>query len=109
MTPGSGAQYKHFSSKHALLEAGVERFIAEGKAAATELPSPVDVPTEALLTQIGGRAWEALTENEAALRVVWRGEKPGHVSDDRFLAAWAQLASRGLVVGDAPARSSDQQ
>lgn len=172
MTPGSGALYKHFPSKHALLEAGVERFVTEGKAAATELPRPEDVPVEALLRRIGERALEALTENEAALRVVWRdlpafpellrrfldarlqfgfaqlagllaelgevgrgdvedpeataavllgslaffrvmetilGEKPGHVSDDRFLDAWVRLAARGLAASDTPAPSSNQQ
>lgn len=159
MTPGSGALYKHFPSKHALLEAGVERFIAEGQAAAAALAASADDDLATLLRDIGARALQALEQDQATMRVVWRdlpafpdlsdrfvdarlqlgfrqfaawlaelersgraevddptataavllgalaffrvmetmlGERPGQVSDDRFLDAWVRLAARAL-------------
>jgi AcrR family transcriptional regulator len=159
MTPGSGALYKHFPSKRALLEAGVERFIDEGKTAAANLPSLTDAELTTLLRDIAGRALYALEQDQATMRVAWRdlpafpdlsrrfvdarlqfgfaqlagwlatldergsaevddpeataavllgalaffrvmetmlGDKPGRVSDDRFLEAWTAVASRAL-------------
>lgn len=159
MTPGSGALYKHFSSKQSLLEAGVERFVSEGQAAATELTKHHG-ELEACLRDMADGALQALARDSATMRVVWRdlpafpdmsqrvldarlqhgfaqltrwlndldqsgagnvedpdataavllgalayfrlmetmlGEKPGQVSDRRFLDAWVRLASQLLT------------
>lgn len=169
MTPGSGALYKHFPSKQALLEAGVERFIAEGHAAATELPTAIDPDLEAVLRKLGKQVLNALEKDQASMRVVWRdlpafpelsrrfrearlqfgfaqlatwlkclddsghadvddphataavllsalaffrvmeamlGEKPGRLSDKRFLDAWVRIASRAL---DAAGTQADRK
>jgi AcrR family transcriptional regulator len=159
MTPGSGALYKHFPSKRALLEAGVERFIDEGKTAAGNLPSLTDADLTTLLRDIAARALHALEQDQATMRVAWRdlpafpdlsrrfvdarlqfgfaqlagwlatldergsaevddpeataavllgalaffrvmetmlGDRPGRVTDNRFLEAWTTVASRAL-------------
>lgn len=97
MTPGSGALYKHFPSKRALLEAGVERFIAAGTAAATELPAPEDADLETLLRGVGARVLQALEQDQATMRVVWRDlpafpELSRRFVDARVQFGFAQLA-----------------
>lgn len=72
MTPGSGALYKHFPSKQALLEAGVERFVAEGATAATALPAVDEQQLEDVLRLIGSRALDALDRDRSTMRVAWR-------------------------------------
>ena len=71
MTAGSGALYKHFPSKQALLQAGVRRFIGHGAVAATQLPDP-EGAVEPALREIGAAVLQALAEDEAAMRVAWR-------------------------------------
>jgi AcrR family transcriptional regulator len=97
MTPGSGALYKHFPSKRALLEAGVDRFIAEGAAAATELPDPADADLETLVRAVGARVLHALEQDEATMRVVWRDlpafpDLRRRFVDARLQFGFAQLA-----------------
>lgn len=48
LNPGSGALYKHFPSKEAVLRAGIERFVAEARGA------------EALIAAMPGRAEDAM-------------------------------------------------
>lgn len=72
MTSGSGALYKHFPSKYALLEAGVERFITEGQAAAVQLPDLEDGSLEDRLRQLGARILAALEQDQLTMRVAWR-------------------------------------
>lgn len=97
MTPGSGALYKHFPSKQALLEAGVERFIAQGAAASTELPAVSEPNLEDVLRQLGARALHALKRDRATMRVVWRDlpafpELSRRFRDARLQFGFAQLA-----------------
>lgn len=91
MTRGSGALYKHFPSKLALLEAGIERFIAAGKAAASELPAPEDADLETLLRDVGARVLQALEQNQATLRVVWRDLSAFPELSRRFVDARLQF------------------
>lgn len=97
MTPGSGALYKHFPSKRALLEAGVERFIAEGAAAASTLPEAPPEDMEAALREVGARALRALARDRATMRVAWR-DLPGFPDlgrrfvDARLQFGFAQFA-----------------
>jgi AcrR family transcriptional regulator len=97
MTPGSGALYKHFPTKQALLEAGIDRFIAEGRHATLELPDPSGGELEELLRQVGDLVLKALAHDQDSLRVAWR-DLPAFPAlssrfvDERLHAGFAQLA-----------------
>ena len=109
LTAGSGALYKHFPSKQAVLEAGIDRFIREGRRAIGELPEPAGADLETALRTVGGVVLRTLAEDRAALRVVWRDlpafpELCRRFLDERLqegfrqLSRWlAELAARGLV------------
>lgn len=75
LTRGSGALYKHFPSKEALLTEIVERFVAEAQAGQTtlrDLTSASDVN----LSWIVGNTLEKLALNRDALRIFWRDLDP---------------------------------
>lgn len=75
LTRGSGALYKHFPSKEALLTEIVERFVAEAQAGQTtlrDLASASDVN----LSWIVGNTLEKLALNRDALRIFWRDLDP---------------------------------
>lgn len=109
LTPGSGALYKHFPSKQAVLEAGIDRFIREGRRAIGELPEPADGGLEDVLRTVGDAVLRTLAEDRAALRVVWRDlpafpELSRRFVEERLqegfrqLGRWiADLSARGLV------------
>ncbi len=109
LTAGSGALYKHFPSKQAVLEAGIDRFIREGRRAIGELPEQVDLDLEAALRTVGAVVLRTLAEDRAALRVVWRDlpafpELCRRFLDERLqagfrrLGRWlADLSDRGLA------------
>lgn len=72
MTAGSGALYKHFVSKQALLEAGVHRYLedlqARGHGFIAQLPNdPV-----AALRVIASAVTAAMTEDRSVIRVTFR-------------------------------------
>ena len=97
MTAGSGALYKHFPSKEALLQAGVSRFIAHGAVAATHLPDPDGDAVEPVLREIGAKVLQALAEDEGAMRVAWRDlpafpELSRHFVEARLQFGFTQLA-----------------
>lgn len=163
LAPGSGALYRHFSSKDAVLQAVMDEFIARGAEARSVL-SALDAPAPAALAILGRAALDALAQERDEIRTAWReldpfpalrervlrevmqvtftdvaawlrervarGELREHdtdamaavivgsivefrifealwgqheidVSDDRFLAAWVDLVSRGLVAAGA--------
>lgn len=109
MTPGSGALYKHFPTKQALLEAGIDRFIAEGRDATVELPDPSGAELEELLRQVGGLVLKTLAHDQDSLRVAWRDLPAFPALSSRFvderlqvgfaqLAHWlSELSQRGVV------------
>lgn len=97
MTAGSGALYKHFPSKHALLQAGVTRFIEQGAAAATHLPDPAGGAVEPVLREVVTAVLHALAEDEATMRVAWRDlpafpELRRHFVEARLQFGFTQLA-----------------
>lgn len=53
MTAGSGALYKHFPTKQALLEAGIDRFIGAGRDSTLAIPDPGEGDLEGLFRRIG--------------------------------------------------------
>lgn len=72
LTGGSGALYKHFASKEAVLEAGVDAYLESlaenSRATVRELPAD---PREALLI-IASSTIESMTADENVLRVLLR-------------------------------------
>jgi AcrR family transcriptional regulator len=75
LTRGSGALYKHFLSKEALLTEIVERFVVQAQAGQTtlrDLTSASDVN----LSWIVGNTLEKLALNRDALRIFWRDLDP---------------------------------
>lgn len=102
LTPGSGAMYKHFPSKQALLQAGIDRYIAEARWARTNLEDLALPPHEAL-------AWHAratlerLTGRRNELRILWRdleqfpslqGRARREIMQDHYRAVAAWLRDR---------------
>jgi AcrR family transcriptional regulator len=75
LNPGSGALYKHFPSKQALLEAIVEQHLAgigESSEQAAALPS---APDEAL-PAIARLVWDSMRRDRDALRIIFRELEP---------------------------------
>lgn len=96
MTPGSGALYKHFASKQAVLEAGIDRFISEGRAATLEAPDVAGVEAAAALRQLGGLVLKTLAHDQSALRVAWRDltafpDLERRFVDERLQAGFGQM------------------
>lgn len=71
LAPGSGALYKHFRSKEAVLAAGMEDFVA-GAERARELIRTVPGPANQALGVLGHAAMRMLTDDRDVLRIVWR-------------------------------------
>lgn len=71
LAPGSGALYKHFPSKEAVLAAGMEDFVA-GAERARELIRTVPGPAEDALEVLGRAAMQMLTDDRDVLRIVHR-------------------------------------
>ncbi len=71
LTFGSGALYKHFSSKQAVLEAGVWEFIETGERERTAfLHLPDDF--EDALNEVNKKVLASFKRDRETLRVVWR-------------------------------------
>ena len=71
LAPGSGALYKHFPSKEAVLAAGMEDFV-QGAERARELIRTVPGPAEDALGVLARAAMQMLTDDRDVLRIVWR-------------------------------------
>jgi AcrR family transcriptional regulator len=71
LAPGSGALYKHYPSKEALLQAGMSRFIATNVEARSLLPKP-PVPAGDVLGAFGVEAMRILRDERNDIRVAWR-------------------------------------
>ena len=71
LAPGSGALYKHFPSKEAVLAAGLEDFVA-GAERARGLIRTVPGPAEEALGVLGRAAMQMLQDDRDVMRIVWR-------------------------------------
>lgn len=71
LTRGSGAMYKHYRSKEAVLRAGVDAFIAESKQTRATLRD-LKLPPGETLAWIARRTLESLDGRRGELRIVWR-------------------------------------
>jgi AcrR family transcriptional regulator len=71
LAPGSGALYKHFPNKEAVLAAGMDDFVA-GAERARELIRTVPGPAEDALGVLARAAMQMLEDDRDVLRIVWR-------------------------------------
>lgn len=114
LAPGSGALYKHFPSKEALLQAGMAQFIETNvKARALLKPSPDPAP--AALRFLGVEAMRLLREERNDIRVAWREleafpdlhdrvERGVMQANYRNVAAWLE---QRIAAGELPAQDSE--
>lgn len=96
LAPGSGALYKHFPSKEAVLAAGMDEFIA-GAERARELIRTVPGPADEALGVLGHAAMRMLEDDRDVLRIVYRELDAftalrDEVRDRRMQATYATLA-----------------
>jgi AcrR family transcriptional regulator len=110
MRPGSGALYKHFPSKEALLQAGIDRFVESAAGASIEVADIDDsADLRSALRRVARIVLATLESDEATVRIAWRDlaafpHIERQVVDDRIqpgfagFAAWLQRAAdRGHV------------
>ncbi|WP_420129082.1 TetR/AcrR family transcriptional regulator [Longimicrobium sp.] len=96
LAPGSGALYKHFRSKEAVLAAGMEDFVA-GAERARELIRTVPGPAEDALGVLARAAMQMLQDDQDVMRIVWREleqfpELLARVRERRMQTTYAALA-----------------
>ena len=96
LTPGSGALYKHFPSKEAVLSAGIDAFIDEAARQRQLLAHLPDRPADAF-REMATAVLSTLGREEDVLRIVWRElehfpELQERVRDRRIQATFAELA-----------------
>jgi AcrR family transcriptional regulator len=72
LTFGSGALYKHFPSKEAVLTEGIERFIESARNERRMLGSLEDMPASEAMTVIAKSAMASFDRDSDALRIAWR-------------------------------------
>jgi len=72
LTFGSGALYKHFRTKEALLAAGIDRFVEAARTERKVLTALDDEPLADALGAIGHLAMSAFDKEKDALRIAWR-------------------------------------
>lgn len=118
LAPGSGALYKHYPSKEALLHAGMSQFIATNVQARRLLPAPPAPAGDALRT-LGIEAMRILQDERNDIRVAWRELEPFPELHDRVqrgvmqanyrtVAAWLEerIASGELSARDPEATAA---
>jgi AcrR family transcriptional regulator len=71
LAPGSGAMYKHYPSKEAVLRAGVERYVLEARGAHRALRD-ITMPPRDALEWIGRTTMAIMATKHDELRILWR-------------------------------------
>lgn len=72
LTFGSGALYKHFPSKQAVLAEGIERFVVSAKTERQRLRDLDDVPIADAMGTIATMTMSSFDRDRDALRIAWR-------------------------------------
>jgi AcrR family transcriptional regulator len=98
LTFGSGALYKHFPTKEALLAAGVDRFVEAARSERRMLTGLDDEPLVDALHAIGRLAMSAFEREKDALRIAWRDlenfpDLQEKVRSDRIRATFDDFSS----------------
>jgi AcrR family transcriptional regulator len=96
LAPGSGALYKHFPSKEAVLAAGMDDFVEGAERARALIRSVPGTPEQALGT-LARAALQMLDDDRDVLRIVWRELEQfpalrDEVRERRMQATYAALA-----------------
>jgi AcrR family transcriptional regulator len=111
LAAGSGALYKHYPSKEAVLRAAVQQYIDDAQHAQQQLETMTLPPSEAL-EHIGRLVMATMAARHAELRILWRDLEqvpPMHAlarehivkASYRALASWLEdQAARGELDAD---------
>jgi AcrR family transcriptional regulator len=118
LTGGSGALYKHFSSKRHLLEAALTGFLEGLDRSATALHQAVADDIPVVLELIATTVWDTMAGQRAMSRIILRDlealpdlldrvwDRMMHQVYDTF-AAWLEVrAAQGDIVVDDPAATA---
>ncbi|OKO87769.1 hypothetical protein AC629_12805 [Bradyrhizobium sp. NAS80.1] len=97
LSPNSGALYKHFPSKRALLEAIVDHYVEAAKFAQSTL-AELDLPPREALAWIGRKMLEMMAERRAELRIFWRDLEQFPELHQRVRENVMQATYRGMVM-----------
>jgi AcrR family transcriptional regulator len=107
LTFGSGALYKHFASKEAVLAEGVDRFMAHATSQRTSLAALDDLALPEALSAIARMAMASFAADRDALRIAWRDLEPfpvllEKVRTERIRATFDDFAAwlDGRAVGE---------
>ena len=76
LTFGSGALYKHFPSKEAVLAEGIERFVESARAQRKALSDLGDMDIGEALELMATAAMRSFADDRDLLRIVWRDLEP---------------------------------
>jgi AcrR family transcriptional regulator len=110
LTFGSGALYKHFASKEAVLSEGVDRLLAAARRQQAELGLPDDRAIPEALRAMAQSAMKAFAAEKDLLRIAWRDLDPfpelqEKVRTERIRTSFDEFAS-WLAHQDAEGRVS---
>ena len=114
LAPGSGALYKHFPSREALLQAGMAQFIETNVQARAMLKPSTEAAPDALRF-LGVEAMRILRDERDDIRVAWREleafpelhdrvERGVMQANYRTVAAWLE---QRIASGELPAQDAD--
>jgi AcrR family transcriptional regulator len=90
LSPGSGALYKHFPSKKALLQEATRRHVEQIGAVRDEYDRTRPSDTKSALRQGAGRIWATIDNNAQLLRVMFREPE---ALDDMIDELWEAFAA----------------
>jgi AcrR family transcriptional regulator len=110
LTFGSGALYKHFASKEAVLTEVIERFVDHARRDVTTLSALDEVAIPDALTAIANNAMTSFAADRDPLRIAWRDleafpELQEKVRTERIRATYDEFAA-WLAHQDAEGRVS---
>src|SRR5882762_139943 len=97
LSRGSGALYKHYHSKEALLVAIVDRYIAAAKSAQSAL-ADLELPPREGLAWIGRQMLQMMAERRNELRIFWRDLEQFPELQQRVREGVMQATYRGMAV-----------
>jgi AcrR family transcriptional regulator len=94
LRPGSGALYRHFSSKRELLEAAIRRYVDRLTADGMRFDIEPGDSTEQLLRRAATLIWEGIDDNAPLLRVIFSEHSFPDLADELWTAISANAYQR---------------